>query len=100
MVSTPANCSRSRFRSLVRRFCGCFTFLADLTFGQQLSGRCAFRIAAQTEIPRLFFRHIIDERGNLCFLRKLTGFAAAVAGNDLKLAILALPQDNRLLYAF
>ena len=36
-------------------FCGCFTFLADLTFGQQLSGRCAFRIAAQTEIPRLLF---------------------------------------------
>ena len=34
------------------------------------------------------------------FLRKLTGLTAAVAGNDLKLAILALPQDNRLLYAF
>ena len=54
----------------------------------------------KTKIFRFFFRHIVDERGDFRFLCKFACFAAAIAGDDLKLSVLALAQDNRLLHAF
>ena len=84
----------------IRRLFGCFALFANLAFGQQLSGRRAFALVTKTKLLCFSFAHVVDERGDFRFLCKFACLAAAVARDDLKLAVLALAQDNRLLHTF
>ena len=90
---------RFYFCGLLRRFGWFLTLFADLAFRQQPTGRRADALIPKTELLCFFFRHVIDKSGNFCFLCQFACLAAAVAGDDLKLAVLALAQDDRFLDA-